>query len=851
MKMKSKFALILVMLFMVNMVVNQKAAVALAAATPTFVQTKLEIVGVGETYQLEIKDKISGSKYSWTTSDSNVATVTKDGLVTSVGAGTAKIKCKITYPNKNTKSLSCKVTVTIPAKEIKINNAPLTNGAYKLSLGSTMDFNRDLLPKESTDKTYWSIGGGDPDCIRIDDATKGVVTAVKPGFVVLKATAAKSATAEAAKLSIVDAAVIIEVVGLSASVKSAEIVDANHIEVVFDSPVNQSTVIGQNNKLSDNIKLSVYPDVKGVYAKDPGTLTASLSADMTKLTITSTNMLDGTYGISFTNKILTTGGVAIEEYFKQMTYMDTTGPYIVGTQLDDSGMIATITFNEPINFTNFKVSNATVLGGQSADALTLRILNETSNYVISQDKKSVTINMSKINSTDYGKMFSIIISGIKDLSGNLPEGFTLTAYVQTDNTKRPQAKPLYIIRTSYNTITAFFDRAISYGGTAMINNGPIIYGVIDSKDNKKVNYTLSQTETYYTGVKKVSISQWNSYNVLPTDYSASQWHDFNVDFTGDKTNPSLNTYGFDAESGILTLNYNEDVALKIPTGVLTGRLVTTTDDIRDGLNIGYTKVEHTDGDHVIKLQLSKANMTAVGYYTFTLEQGFIVDNFNNPSILQPITINNTTGVTAELPGPTTITQSATNPSLIYLNFAHKLDKPSAETISNYNIPGVTITKAELTNNATDTGATVVLTALDGTINISGLRPIIITGVKGYNNSFTPITYFYKEYDFKDNKKPVYESCSYDIINNKIKINFDEQIMGTLKVKVTQTVAAGGLPVEYPATVAINGNSAELTLIGYPVKNIWISIDITENGITDINGNAAVSLPVKLMTFPSY
>ena len=83
------------------------------AATPSFKETKVEIIGEGETYQLDIKNKVDGSKYKWSSTNTKVARVSSKGLVTSVGKGSATIRCIITYPTNKTKTLNCKVTVII------------------------------------------------------------------------------------------------------------------------------------------------------------------------------------------------------------------------------------------------------------------------------------------------------------------------------------------------------------------------------------------------------------------------------------------------------------------------------------------------------------------------------------------------------------------------------------------------------------------------------------------------------------------------------------------------------------------------------------------------------------------
>ncbi len=563
-----RIAVLLAFVLTIPLLFNQNTAVAAAAtATPSLVQTKVEIIGTGETYQLEIKDKVAKSTYKWTSSSTKIAKVNSSGLVTSVNKGTATIKCVVTYPSKKTKTLSCKVTVTIPAESIEITNDVLVNGAHVLSLGSSMKFNTTLLPKNSSDKVYWSVEGGDAACIRIDNVNDGSVTALKAGKVILRASAAKSASAQAAELSIINDAVIVEVVGPTATVKSVEMISSKEIRVLFDSAVNANTIIGSNGTLTNNIEITLSKDTKGVLAADPGRLTASLSADGKTLTINTQNSLNGYYGINFTSDILTTTGVALESYYKKLSFQDTTPPTYAGYTLDDSGLVATINFSEPLDFSNLKISGATQVSSSTtnATATTLSVLNNVMNYKISEDKKSLVIDLTKISAADYGKYFSIVISGVTDLAGNAPANAFIQAYLQTDTSPKPQAKFVGIQRTSYNIITVTFDRAISFGGYLQVEGGSTITGVPDATNTRRVNYTISDAEAAaYTGVKKVSVGFWKSYNVIATDTSADKMTSYNLDFTIEKTSPILLTYDYDATSAILTLTYSEPVLLTLP-----------------------------------------------------------------------------------------------------------------------------------------------------------------------------------------------------------------------------------------------------------------------------------------------
>ncbi len=844
-----KIALLLVLALIVPMFWNQSTAVAIAATTPKLVKSKVEITGEGEVYQLEIKDKVAKSKYKWTSSDTKVAKVSSKGLVTTVNKGTTTIKCKITYPTKKTKTLSCKVTVVIPATEIAISNSVETNGTHTMTLGQTFDFNHTLVPTKTSDKVVWTVGGGDAACIRIDNASEGIVTATKAGKVILVATAAKTTTTEAINASIIKDAVIIEVVGPTATVRSADIISSTEIKVVFDSPVDKNTVIGLNNKLSSNIEVSMRKDVKNVLAADPGTLTASLSADLQTLTITSAKMFDGEYGINFTSNILTTGGVAMETYYKQLSFVDNFPPSIVSVDLDDTGMIATIRFSEVIDFTDFKVSNAAVVSGMTvtAEQSTISILNNRLNYIASTDKKSLTINLSTISVADYGKVFSVIISGIKDMNGNSPASYTLNAYLQTDTSMKPQARPLSVVRSSYNTITATFDRAIKIGGQANINGGPSIGGIVDSTNNKKVNYTLSSSEALFTGIATVSLGYWDAYNVILNDTTSQQMRNFSVDFTTDKTNPYF-SYEYDVDTNILTLTFNKDVILSVPSGVFSTTLNTVTDDIRSGTNITYTKIAVTDNSKVIKLQLG--NMTLLGNYTFTINAGFVSDSFNNQSLSRAISISNSNGASTELPGPYLISQSQTNLSQIYLEFANKLDLVSAETVANYTIPGVTILSAKLTKNASDSGATVLLTVADSSIDITIARPIKITGLTGYHGSYSEMVAFTQIVELKDNKKPYYISAQFDTsTKTMVKLNFSEEIKGSLVVKVTNIT--NGLTIDITNTVTISGNIAYINLGSMPMNNSALKIEVQSNTITDLVGNASAAMSSTLGLSVSY
>lgn len=832
----------LALLLFIPIFSNMQISTASAAASPKLTKSKVTLVGIGDVEDINISNKVAKSKYKWTSSDTKVAKVSSKGLVTSVGGGSATIKCVITYPTKKTKTLSCKVTVTVPAEEVSIINVTEVKGAVVMPLNSTLNFDCSVTPAGTTDKTYWYVSGGDASCISIDNPTEGIVTAKAAGKVTLEVAAAATATEAAAKKSSIDDAIIIEVVAPSASVQSAEIISTTELRVTFDSPVKSDTVIGSNGKLSTNIEVLRRNDTKGVLAADPGTLTGSLSTDGKTLTITSSATFAGEYRIVCSKNVLTTAGVAIEEYSKALTFIDNYPPVYLGTTIDDTGFKASINFSEPMDFSGLSVTRPTIMDGSTTmSPTTTNIIGNRLNYVASTDKKSLVIDLVNIATTDYGKKFSVIMAGLKDMAGNNPINYTQNVMVYSDNSQRSQAVPLVITRTGYNTLTATFSRAInpSSPGYIQIKNGGMIMGVVDTTDNKKVNYTLTEYDANLTGYNQVKVSMWNSYNVITTDNTAITGREMMIDFTVDKSNPVLISSDYDVSTATLTLTYNKEVTVANATGIFTTRLTTITNEIIPGSNVTYTNIPYTTDKKVIKLKLT--NIATLGSYSINLPYGFVNDSYRNPSLTRDIVVSNSSGTSTELPAPYAIMQNSANLNQIIIEFGNRLDEASARNVANYSIPGVNILSADLNKNTTNDGATVILTLVENSVDVTVERPVKISGVMGYNNSFTPLVGFSQMVLLKDTKKPrLVSNPIFDTVTkNSIKLNFDEPITGSLTVRVS---LANNSLVTLSQTVTISGNTANIIISEYVSKGTGLKIEILNNALTDGNGNPAALDP---------
>jgi len=871
-KSAKKIGVLLIMTIAMLLVCSVGSMRVKAAATPKFRTGSIELTRIGAVYVLEILNKVDNSKYKWTSSNENVATVSSNGIVRAAGVGTAKIKCVITYPSGKTKTLTCNVTVRIPATDIRINNATLSNGSHVMRVGESYKFTCTVSPTNTSDKIYWYLDDSDPNsninAVRVN-SSNGIVTAQRRGKIVLMAAAAKEASEQAAKESSVTDAIIIEVIGPSNEVVSAEIIDAKTLKVVFGTEIKESTVIKNNGNITDNIQIDRLMDSTGKKAADPGTLSAVLSGNMKTLTITASNSFNGYYGITFTSGILTSQGSAIYQDYFRVSYLDssfdntedqdtgtddtyedeptdrdTVAPDLAGVTLDDDGMTNIITFTEKMDFSRVQVSNARAVSGSgSVSPTTITYLNNEYNYSFSADGKSMIINLSAINSEDYNKSFVVTISGVTDEAGNSLKNGSVDVILMTSTAPMPQAIPLSIVRSSYNTLTATFSRAIRVPGYVYINNGSFYYGQVNPENNKQVIFTISDYDAYLTGVQKVSIGFWDSYNVKPGDTTANRLHDFNVNFTTEKVRPVLVTYKFNPDHRILTLTYSENVKAVSEYGVLQYTLNSYKYTDQTGY-LEYAVISVVD--NVVELALK--NMTLYGNYTFTLYEGFVWDNYRNLSVSSPITLYNVSGEsgTNKLAEPYSIYQSVVNNSIIYIEFADKLDVATALDVDNYRISGGEIEDIKLINNNIN-GATIQITMVKGSIKVNGKYTMRISGIKGFNGSYSEMDEYTANINLVENTDPQLKSIVYDATSmDTIKLVFTENITGTMTVRLQERDT--GYIIDN--TLTVSGDTVSIKMGRVPADGTHVVIYVLDNRIVDVNGNESTINPV-LYTFVNY
>ena len=139
--------------------------------TPSLTATTVTLNSL-TAYDINLNDKIPGCKYSWTSSNPEVAKVnTKNGLVTAVSEGTTTITCEITLPDETKQTLISEVVVGYD------DNAPvLTDTVLDLNPGDESDIN--VENKVAKSKYRWA--SSDRSILTVNSAN-GMVNAKAAG----------------------------------------------------------------------------------------------------------------------------------------------------------------------------------------------------------------------------------------------------------------------------------------------------------------------------------------------------------------------------------------------------------------------------------------------------------------------------------------------------------------------------------------------------------------------------------------------------------------------------------------------------------------------------------------------
>ena len=148
-------------------------------------------------------------------------------------------------------------------------------------------------------------------------------------------------------------------------------------------------------------------------------------------------------------------------------------------------------------------------------------------------------------------------------------------------------------------------------------------------------------------------------------------------------------------------------------------------------------------------------------------------------------------------------------------------------------------------NTRNNGSTVILTVAEGSIDVSLERPITISGVKGYNGTYSEIVEFKSMVELRDNTRPVMigQPTFMDNQRDTIRLTFNEEIKGSM---VVETSEFANDYIKYSNVVTVDGYNVYIKLDRIPGQNIAVRIEIKDNKITDISGNLSQAVPSTLI-----
>ncbi len=347
------------------------------------------------------------------------------------------------------------------------------------------------------------------------------------------------------------------------------------------------------------------------------------------------------------------------------------------------------------------------------------------------NNKVATITVSKDDSmkatvTAVRKGVTFVRAKVTLKSGRvyrLSSKVTVESSSKFDEPTSVQAKLISLIRSDSNTLTATFDKAIEIPGLLLLNNKTqIVEGVVDSKDGKKVNYTIPTELLSQTAWQRVWIGYYSSPNII----------------------------------------------------IKNGNLPKFTEQ----------------------------------YVDFTIQT------------IQP------------LPAPQAVMQDQSNNNILYVYFGQKLDKATAETISNYYIGGLQITSAELIHQ--NNQSYVKLKLKDGVITTTATFNVIISGLKGENNSYSTMSVYQGTITLKENVAPTLTSYYYTYPNT-VNLIFSETVSGTVNFKVLQN------NIDLFSYGLASGNTVTLVLKSTPTANVFMQLLAnSSNLLKDAAGNVTAS-----------
>ena len=435
----------------------------------TEVRLSESTVGIveGSTYKLTatvLPENTTDSKnVSWSSSNSEVATVDANGTVTAKRAGTAVI----TATSTNGKTAGC--TVTVSKKEIPITEISLDKSSATLTEGETTTLTATVLPENTTDSKSVSWSSSNSEVATVD--ANGTVTAKRAGTAVITATSTNGKTAGC---TVTVSKKEIPITEISLDKSSATLTEGETTTLV-------ATVLPENTTYSKSVSWSSSnSEVAAVDAN--GTVTAK-RAGTAVITATSTNGKTAGCTVTVSRKEIPITEISLDKSSATLTEGETTTltATVLPENTTDSKSVSWSSSNSEVATVD---ANGTVTAKRAGTAvITATSTNgKTAGCTVTVSKKEIPITEISLDKS----------------SATLTEGetTTLTATVLPENTTYGKSVKWSSSNVAVATVDLMGKVTAKSAGTA------IITATSENGKTASCTVTVNKKDTY-TGLRDV------------------------------------------------------------------------------------------------------------------------------------------------------------------------------------------------------------------------------------------------------------------------------------------------------------------------------------------------------------
>lgn len=558
---------------------------------------------------------------------------------------------------------------------------------------------------------------------------------------------------------------------LTPAVESVSAINAKTIEIKFNKPMKESTLVNSGATDTLNSTNVVIDEVGTASVVTDASVLASLSADGKTLTLTAAGAeyFKGQYTILVKKEVESAKDEALTAYSSVLTVNDTVRPSVVGVSYTDS-TTAVIKFSEQLQGPG-SVTFARADGVAFTGAAPSASLDADGN---------IEVNLSGINAADVDKDITVTIVGAVDYVGNLVSPNPVTATVKLSTADQVAPTVSTVTALANNKLEVKFSEQLNGNPTVVVPGATVTGYIKDSTDPTKYIVSL---DTRLTGLQNVTVSGFSDKSLNAGSSTVKI-----VNFSVDTVDPTVAATRVEKINGVehLIVTFNESVSpvnAKAIAGTVVKDFVTSSASITTS-SLNFSLYNPVNGmSNSVKLDITA--LTA-GAYTVTLPTGVVQDLNGRDSVSKQVSFTRDSNTDATKPEiDTTVDASelaplvasngitVTGSNKLTVSFDKKLDGASATNAANYRIEGAVVTSAVLTSNTTS-AATVELT-LDNNVSVTGLRNVTISGVKA-DNGVVMNDYHTTEY-LTENVKPTFTAKL--TAANAITLTFSENVINVI------------------------------------------------------------------------